>query len=291
MKTLKTLLAVSATAAALALANSCADNDSLYDKVDDLVERVDALEKKVDEINKITIPGMQSIVASIQGKIYVNSVTQGDDGYTITFSDGTTAVIADGKKGDKGDTPTIGVIDVDGEFYWAVDGKALLDSDGNKIPVHSAIPQLRISEGKWQISYDKGETWTDVTVLGNPGGSTISIEDGDTTVTFFINGEAYTIQKELPFYLVFDARKDLGVPVGGDEYTYPYSLKGVSEGDVVEVDILNCTTGWEARVITLPKGETPGYITMRTPPEKSLSMQATAAARPTSSLWSSRTVS
>ena len=260
MKTLKTLLAVSATAAALALANSCADNDSLYDKVDDLVERVDALEKKVDEINKITIPGMQSIVASIQGKIYVNSVTQGDDGYTITFSDGTTAVIADGKKGDKGDTPTIGVIDVDGEFYWAVDGKALLDSDGNKIPVHSAIPQLRISEGKWQISYDKGETWTDVTVLGNPGGSTISIEDGDTTVTFFINGEAYTIQKELPFYLVFDARKDLGVPVGGDEYTYPYSLKGVSEGDVVEVDILNCTTGWEARVITLPKGDTPGYI-------------------------------
>lgn len=260
MKTLKTLLTVAATAAAMAFANSCADNDSLYDKVDDLVERVDALEKKVDEINKVTIPGMQSIVASIQGKIYVNSVTQGDDGYTITFSDGTTAVIADGKKGDKGDTPAIGVIDVDGEFYWAVDGKALLDSDGNKIPVHSAIPQLRISEGKWQVSYDKGETWTDVTVLGNPGGSTISIEDGDTTVTFFINGEAYTIQKELPFYLVFDARKDLGVPVGGDEYTYPYSLKGVSEGDEVEVDILNCTAGWEARVITLPKGETPGYI-------------------------------
>ena len=79
-------------------------------------------------------------------------------------------------------------------------------------------------------------------------------------MTFFINGEAYTIQKELPFYLVFDARKDLGVPVGGDEYTYPYSLKGVSEGDEVEVDILNCTTGWEARVISLPKGEVPGYI-------------------------------
>lgn len=245
MKAIKTLMAAAMTAT-LALAGGCADNDDLYEKFDDLVVRVDALEKTVNEINKITIPGMQSIVAAIQGNIYVTSVTPGDNGYTITFSDGTTAVITDGvdgEKGDKGDTPVVGVVEADGEFYWAVDGKPLLDSAGNKIPVHSAVPQLRIRDGKWQISYDKGETWADVDVLGNPGGSTISIEDGDTTVTFFINGEAYTIQKELPFYLVFDARKDLGVPVGGDEYTYPYSLKGVSEGDEVEVDILNCTSG------------------------------------------------
>ncbi len=262
MKAIKTLMAAAMTAT-LALAGGCADNDDLYEKFDDLVVRVDALEKTVNEINKITIPGMQSIVAAIQGNIYVTSVTPGDNGYTITFSDGTTAVITDGvdgEKGDKGDTPVVGVVEADGEFYWAVDGKPLLDSAGNKIPVHSAVPQLRIRDGKWQISYDKGETWADVDVLGNPGGSTISIEDGDTTVTFFINGEAYTIQKELPFYLVFDARKDLGVPVGGDEYTYPYSLKGVSEGDEVEVDILNCTSGWEARVISLPEGEVPGYI-------------------------------
>ncbi len=262
MKTIKALLSIAA-AAVLTFAGGCADNDDLFEKVDDLTERVDALEKKVNEINNITIPGMQSIVAALQGNIYVSSVTPGDNGYTITFSDGTTAVITngvDGEKGDKGDTPVVGVVEVDGEFYWAVDGKPVLDSEGNKIPVHAATPQLRINEGKWQISYDKGQTWSDVEVMGNPGGSTISIEDGDSTVTFYINGEPYTIQKEQPFYLVFNARKDLGVPMGGGEYQYEYSLKGVAEGDEVEVDILSCTAGWEARVITLPKGETPGYI-------------------------------
>ena len=151
MKAIKTLMAAAMTAT-LALAGGCADNDDLYEKFDDLVVRVDALEKTVNEINKITIPGMQSIVAAIQGNIYVTSVTPGDNGYTITFSDGTTAVITDGvdgEKGDKGDTPVVGVVEADGEFYWAVDGKPLLDSAGNKIPVHSAVPQLRIRDGKW----------------------------------------------------------------------------------------------------------------------------------------------
>lgn len=252
----------SVAAAALVLLSGCAKDQELYDKVNGLDERVSSLEKTVNELNKITIPGMQVIVASIQGKIYVSSVTRGTDGYTITFSDETVAVIADGEdgeKGDKGDTPAISVTEVEGEFYWAVDGEPLLDKDGKKIPVHSAVPQLRISEGKWQISYDEGTTWADVEVLGNPGGSTISIEDGDTTVTFIINGEPYTIQKELPFYLVFNARKDLGIPTG-DEYMYEYKITGASEGDEVEVDILSSTAGWEARVITLPKGDTPGYI-------------------------------
>ena len=249
-------------AAALVLVGGCAKDQELYDKVNGLDERVSALEKTVTELNKITIPGLQSIVAAIQRNIYVSSVTPGTDGYTITFSDGTVAVIADGEdgeKGDKGDTPVFGVAEIDGEFYWVVDGEPILDKDGKKVPVHTATPQLRISEGKWQVSYDEGTTWADVEVLGNPGGSTISIEDGDTTVTFIINGEPYTIQKELPFYLVFAARKDLGIPTG-EEFMYEYSIAGAADGDEIEVDILNSTAGWEARVITLPKGETPGYI-------------------------------
>lgn len=128
MKAIKTLMAAAMTAT-LALAGGCADNDDLYEKFDDLVVRVDALEKTVNEINKITIPGMQSIVAAIQGNIYVTSVTPGDNGYTITFSDGTTAVITDGvdgEKGDKGDTPVVGVVEADGEFYWELTASRFL---------------------------------------------------------------------------------------------------------------------------------------------------------------------
>ena len=246
----------------------CSKEQDLYDKVNDLDNRVSALEKTVNELNNITIPGLQSIVAAIQGNIYVTSVTPTADGYSIQFSNGTTAVIrngidgVDGEKGDKGDTgasPIITVVEVEGVFYWAINGTVVTDESGKKVPVQAATPQLRINDGKWQVSYDGGTTWADVEVLGNPGGSTVSIVDGDTTVTFIINGETYVIQKEVPFYLVFDARKDLGVPQG-EEFYFEYSIKGVKEGDEVEVDILNCTAGWKAEVKSLPTASAPGYI-------------------------------
>ena len=213
----------------------CSKEQDLYDKVNDLDNRVSALEKTVNELNNITIPGLKSIVAAIQGNIYVTSVTPTADGYSIQFSNGTTAVIrngidgVDGEKGDKGDTgasPVITVVEVDGVFYWAINGTVVTDESGKKVPVQAATPQLRINDGKWQVSYDGGTTWADVEVLGNPGGSTVSIVDGDTTVTFIINGETYVIQKEVPFYLVFDARKDLGVPQG-EEFYFEYNIQGV----------------------------------------------------------------
>ncbi|MDE5890534.1 MAG: DUF4988 domain-containing protein, partial [Bacteroidales bacterium] len=83
-------------------------------------------EETVKELNQVTIPGMQSIVAAIQGNIYVTSVTTTADGYLITFSNSTTAVIkngtdgqdgkdgVDGEKGDKGETPVISVVEIDG---------------------------------------------------------------------------------------------------------------------------------------------------------------------------------
>ncbi len=268
------LLAIAAAVLALC---GCTKDQELYDKVDDLGNRVSTLEEQVKELNQITIPGMQAIVAAIQGKIYVTSVTPTADGYVIVFSDKSSAVIKNGEdgkdgtngtngtngaKGDKGDSPVVGVVEVDGEFYWAVDGKALLGPDGEKIPVNGPTPKLRINEGKWEVSYDNGSTWSVVEAMGAPGGSTISIEDGDTTVTFYINGEAYTIQKELPFYLVFDQRKDIGVPEG-EVYNFTYTIQGTSEGDEIEVDVLSCTAGWEANVKSLPEGDVPGVLAVK----------------------------
>lgn len=260
-----------AVAATVLFLCGCVKDQELYDKVDDLGNRVSALEETVKELNQVTIPGMQSIVAAIQGNIYVTSVTTTADGYLITFSNSTTAVIkngtdgqdgkdgVDGEKGDKGETPVISVVEIDGEFYWAIDGEPLLNENGNMVSVYYTLPQLRIFEGKWQVSYDEGKTWKDVETTGAATGSTISIEDGDTTVTFYINGEAYTIQKELPFYLIFDSRKDIGVPVG-EKYNFTYTIQGINAGDEVEVDVLSCTAGWEAEIVSIPSGDTPGVL-------------------------------
>ena len=172
MKAIKTLMAAAMTAT-LVLAGGCADNDDLYEKFDDLVVRVDALEKTVNEINKITIPGMQSIVAAIQGNIYVTSVTPGDNGYTITFSDGTTAVITDGvdgEKGDKGDTPVVGVVEADGEFYWATASRFLTLPATRSLSIRLFLSSVSVmASGRSPMTKVRhGPTWMYLAILVAP---------------------------------------------------------------------------------------------------------------------------
>lgn len=282
----KVILAVCAAILFLA---GCAKDQEIYKKVDDLSNRVSVLEEKVAELNSITIPGLQSIVAAIQGMIYVKDVVPSADGYVINFSNGTTAVIKNGQNGDKGDKgdkgdqgdkgdkgdkgdqgnqgnqgekgdePLMGVALYEGIFYWTVDGEFLLDGVGNKVPVNGATPQLRINEGKWQVSYDQGLTWADVPTMGESGGSTISIEDGETTVTFWINGEPHVIQKEVPFFLVFERRTDIGL-LEDEPTAIPYTISGLSTSDEVEVDILNVMGDIQAKVLSLPTSDEPGYL-------------------------------
>ncbi|MBO5085740.1 MAG: leucine-rich repeat protein [Paludibacteraceae bacterium] len=101
-----------------------------------------------------------------------------------------------GIDGKDGYTPILGVAkDTDGVYYWTLDGEWLLDADGNKLRVtgqdgkdgvdgedgedgkdgqdgtngtngqdgkDGITPQLKIENGYWYISYDKGETWTEL---------------------------------------------------------------------------------------------------------------------------------
>lgn len=98
----------------------------------------------------------------------------------------------DGKDGqDTGAAPKIGIRqDTDGNWYWTLNDEWLLDESGNKVKAvgtdgkdgqngsdgqdgtdgtngtdgkdgqDGVTPQFRINEGYWEISYDKGATWT-----------------------------------------------------------------------------------------------------------------------------------
>jgi hypothetical protein len=87
-----------------------------------------------------------------------------------------------GIDGIDGQTPVIGVKLFECIYYWTVNGEWLLDEDGNKIKaegkdgqngtngengangengtngIDGITPQLKIENGKWFVSYDKGDT-------------------------------------------------------------------------------------------------------------------------------------
>ncbi len=198
-----------AAGAALVLAAACKryDDTELRGKISSLESRFTELENLVKTANK-NIQDLQTLTAGLDKAVFVTAVNElPGGGYEIKFSNNKTATIKDGKDGkdgEDGSTPVIGVKqDTDGIYYWTINGEWLLDAGGNKLRVtgekgaagdlgqDGITPQLKIEDGLWYVSVDKGETWT---VLGNATG-----ENGDSLfkdVTWDDNYVYVTLQND-----------------------------------------------------------------------------------------------
>ena len=181
-------LALSVVATLLAAVSCQYDDGAIWNEIENVKDRVETLEEAVIKTNE-DIVALQAIINALQKNIYVTSVTPTANGYTIQFSDGTTAEIKNGKDGENGangtNAPIISVKqDADGNYYWTMDGEWLLvdgervrangidGEDGangeNGIDGKDAIaPQLRINDTtkEWEISTDGGQTWTSTGVV------------------------------------------------------------------------------------------------------------------------------
>ena len=249
MKKLFTCLAVVLFGAAMW---SCSpyDDEELREAVDDLNDRVEAMEEAVRNANS-GIETLRKLVEALQKNMTVTSVIETENGYTINFSDGTTATITNGTN-----APSISVIkDEDGLYYWALDGR-IIEIDGRKIKAEGSdgiTPQLRINSDtkEWEMSLD-GTTWTPmgVTAEGQDGDSLFSkVEDGDTEVVFTLSDGKTTIvipkTSTAGFAFVFPET----LPRGGtnvDNY-YLFAFGEERElpftGDVATVDLMHVPQG------------------------------------------------
>ena len=144
------------------------DDGELWDKVNSLDNRLTQIEAQLSQMNA-DINSISTIVNALQDKVYVTSVKETENGYQITFTDGKTVKITNGKDGENGkDAPVISVDEFEGKYYWVqiINGTKswLTDADGAKIPVtgdDGVTPILKVNtEGYWVISYDRGITFT-----------------------------------------------------------------------------------------------------------------------------------
>ena len=161
------------------------DDTELWNEIGKVNDRVTALEDAVKKANT-EISALQTIVNALQNNVYVTNVETTKDGYIIKFSDGTEALISNGKDGIN--APVVSVRqDSDGNYYWTLDGEWLL-VDGKKIRANgidgingekgedgedgedgkdAITPQVRINPTtkEWEISTDGGQTWTSTGVV------------------------------------------------------------------------------------------------------------------------------
>ena len=123
----------------LGLALSCLacskyDDSALYNLIAKLDQRLVAVEEHVKKANE-DIKTLKSLVsAASQGKT-ITEVKKTDEGYDLTFSDKQVISIKMGRDGMDGHSPKISVALDGGVYYWQLDGKWLLDAQGQKVRV------------------------------------------------------------------------------------------------------------------------------------------------------------
>ena len=221
------------------------DDSRIWDKLNDHESRIEYLETLCGQMNT-NIKALQTTVSALQDKDYVTNVapiTSGgkEVGYTITFLKSGSVTIYHGKDGEKGEqgeagvdgqTPIIGIKqDTDGIYYWTLNGGWLL-SDGQKVKAvgtdgakgetgkDGVTPQLKIEDGKWLISYDKGVSWEEVGQVtgdqgpqgeqGNPGVNgdsmftDINYSNNDYVLFVLSNGQQFKI----PTWSAFEALQE-----------------------------------------------------------------------------------
>jgi len=275
------------------------DDSALRNDLNDLEKRVAKLEELCKQMNT-NISSLQKIVDAFEGHLSISQVEQITDGYIIHFSDGSTATIKNGMN--SGDAPVIGVRqDADGMYYWTLNGNWLTDEKGNKVKAQGTdgkdgvdgedgtngtdgkdgadgiTPQLKIENGRWMLSMDNGETWTDIGqatgadgtdgkdgVDGKDGANGIfkSVTEDDDNVYFTLEDDSViTIPKSdhSKFAITFDTT-DVAILNGGESKTISYTITNATENTVVKAIAQD---GWKVKVNATSTNK--GTITITAP--------------------------
>ena len=289
--------------AVLFLAPSCKDgydDSELTGRVENLENRVQKLEEQMNS----NINSLQTILEALDNNDYITKVvpiTNGEKeiGYTIHFSKGNSINIyhgqdgVDGESGQGGYTPQIGVKqDIDGIYYWTLDGEWMTDENGNKIKAQGIdghdgtpgqdgkpgedgqdgiTPKFKIESDYWWVSYDNGTNWTQLgkATGGNAKNMFQSVTVKDSEVEFVLSdGTTFVIPLKLNIEISYSIENgEIGISEGHAVYV-DYRLSNANEKAVVTASsdgnfitkvIPEDVNGGKISIISA-NGATEGYI-------------------------------
>lgn len=248
------------------------DDSEVWKELNNHENRLLALEKTINT----DLVNLQGIVAELQAKVYVNSVTPTADGkgIVLAFSDGKTYTVSNGTDGN---TPVIGVKkDTDGNYYWTLNGEWLTDGSGNKIRTTGdqgeqgeagITPQVKIQDKKWYVSVDGGTTWTeagDATVVGDSLFKNVKLDDEGKNVIFTFQDDSTITIPVVPvvkkLQLLFDETMIQSI-MSGATATVDYTISGPDD-ETVEFDTFE-NNGY--KVVVTPANEISGTIAVTAP--------------------------
>ena len=180
---------------------SCVNIDPIKDRLADLDARLKAVEANLTTVTT-NANGLSSAIRALESNVTVDKVTKNEDGYTITFTDGTYATIKNGSNGSNGSNgangkdgvaPQVGVKEVDGTLVWTVNNEVLNDAAGKPVPAISEVPEFKFEEGNWYFRFGDG-AWT---LCADTASSAPEIIETENSVIISIGGNKIILPKEV----------------------------------------------------------------------------------------------
>ena len=252
------------------VSTSCYDDSALWESVNDLDQRMKTLEALCNEMNT-NLTSLQSLVNAMKQGEYILDVSPLKEdgvevGYQITFSEHGVVNIYHGKNGEgSGDVPQFGAKqDTDGAYYWTVNGEWVLDDNGHKLPVSSSdtapvIPELRVENDKWYVSYDEGKTWKEIGDAVSGGNGECLFKDvkltADSVTLILSDGTVFEFPIGERFRIVlgdFDVESiqygvDIVIPYKVEGAKGAISMFAVSDGQMFDIELVK-ETGYSGKL-------------------------------------------
>ena len=251
------------TIAVMAALCSCNKYDA---EIADLQRQIDELVTSNSRVND-NVAALGKIVEALQNAAEVTSFSPIKEdgivvGYSVTFNE----------KGKPSQTVTVynspanvSVGELNGKYYWIVDGAWLLDDKGNKIEACASaiVPQFRITDGTIEVSIDGGTTWKNVGEVGTPMG--VNFIDGEDAVTIVMAGGSTISLKKYRELTLTLSTTSLSM-AAGDSRSVSYTIVG---GTVNARILLYAKDGWSATATAVTVSE--GTIDIQSPSEAGVS--------------------
>ena len=274
----------------LFLTAACTNLDEINEQISDLDARLKKVESDLSGVTA-TANGLSTAVRALQNNVSVDRVTENENGYVITFTDGTRATIYNGKNGKDGKdghdgkdgkTPNVGVATVDGEIVWTVNGEAVKDTEGKTIPATAQVPEFQFDGKNWFYRFGTGE-WV---LCNETAGDVPEIIETEDSVIISIGGNKVIIPKEIvspAIESITPAIAKLFVPVGKSlnlqewfevapegalKSSVDYTFTEGAPFTITEAGVLSATGrgSYNVNIVSKADPSIKGVITVRTAP-------------------------
>ncbi len=177
--------------------------NQLENELGHISRRIKAMEDNLVLMNE-NISTLHNLINKLESYDFVTKITRIYDnyeviGYTISFSHSPSITIYNGKNAQ---TPVISVKKAeDGIFYWVVSYSVgheefITNNVGQRVPAVAVTPKIKIENGNWMVSYDKGVIWYNLgQATGSAGTSFIkNVTENNGYVQFnFLDGTHISI--------------------------------------------------------------------------------------------------